>query len=116
MALHMTGFAMFQPLFALRFDSFGAGVAALSVSDMAYALTFAFAAPFTGMLADRFGRRPIILLSLVGYVLAFAGYLFAPVAWILIALRGLAGIFGAGLLPGMTSIVGDLAPESVFEN
>lgn len=112
MALHMTGFAMFQPLFALRFDSFGAGVAALSVSDMAYALTFAFAAPFTGMLADRFGRRPIILLSLVGYVLAFAGYLFAPVAWILIALRGLAGIFGAGLLPGMTSIVGDLAPEN----
>ena len=112
MALHMTGFAMFQPLFALRFDSFGAGVAALSVSDMAYALTFAFAAPFTGMLADRFGRRPIILLSLAGYVLAFAGYLFAPVAWILIALRGLAGIFGAGLLPGMTSIVGDLAPEN----
>jgi MFS family permease len=112
MALHMTGFAMFQPLFALRFDSFGAGVAALSVSDMAYALTFAFAAPFTGMLADRFGRRPIILLSLAGYVLAFAGYLFAPVAWILITLRGLAGIFGAGLLPGMTSIVGDLAPEN----
>ena len=48
MALQMTGFAMVLPLFARRFDSFGAGVEALSVSDMAYALTFAFAAPFIG--------------------------------------------------------------------
>jgi MFS family permease len=57
MALQMTGFAMLLPLFARRFDSFGAGVEALGVSDMAYALSFAFAAPFIGMLADRFGRR-----------------------------------------------------------
>jgi DHA1 family tetracycline resistance protein-like MFS transporter len=62
------------------------------------------------MLADRFGRRPILLFSLAGYVLVFAGYLGASSAWLLIVLRGLAGIFAAGLLPGMTSIVGDLAP------
>jgi MFS family permease len=112
MALAMTGFAMFIPLFALRFDSFGAGVKALGTSDMAYALTFAFAAPFIGMLADRFGRRPVILFSLAGYVLVFTGYLSAAAAWPLILLRGLAGFFAAGLLPGMTSIVGDLAPEN----
>ncbi|HSR33464.1 MAG TPA: MFS transporter, partial [Anaerolineae bacterium] len=112
MAVQTAGFAMFLPLFALRFDSFGADVKALSTSDMAYALTFAFAAPFIGILADRFGRRPIILLSLAGYVLAFTGYLFAASAWVLILLRGLAGIFAAGLLPAMTSIVGDLAPEN----
>jgi DHA1 family tetracycline resistance protein-like MFS transporter len=64
------------------------------------------------MLADRFGRRPVILFSLAGYVLAFSGYLFAASAWVLIALRGLAGVFTAGLLPAMTSIVGDLAPEN----
>ena len=64
MALAMTGFAVFLPLFALRFDSFGAGVGALSTGDMAYAFTFAFTAPFIGMFADRFGRRPILLLSL----------------------------------------------------
>jgi len=79
---------------------------------MAYALTFAFAAPFIGMLADRFGRRPIILVSLAAYVLAFSGYLFAASAWLLILLRGLAGVFTAGLLPAMMSIVGDLAPEN----
>lgn len=111
MALQMTGFVMILPLFARRFESFGAGVEALGMSAMAYALTSTFAAPFIGMLADRFGRRPIILVSLAAYVLAFTGYLFAASAWLLIFLRGLAGVFTAGLIPAMASIVGDLAPE-----
>lgn len=112
MALQMTGFVMILPLFARRFESFGAGVEALGVSAMAYALTSTFAAPFIGMLADRFGRRPIILLSLSAYVLAFSGYLFAASAWLLIMLRGLAGVFTAGLVPAITSSVGDLASEN----
>jgi len=116
MALQMTGFVMFLPLFARRFESFGAGVEALGVSAMAYALTSTFAAPFIGMLADRFGRRPIILVSLAAYVLAFSGYLFAASAWLLILLRGLAGVFTAGLLPAMTSIVGDLARRTGARN
>jgi MFS family permease len=111
MALQMTGFVLILPLFARRFESFGAGVQALGVSAMAYALTSTFAAPFVGILADRFGRRPIILLSLAAYVLAFSGYLFATSAWLLITLRGLAGVFTAGLLPAMMGSVGDLAPQ-----
>ena len=112
MALQMTGFVMILPLFARRFESFGTGVEALGISAMAYALTSTIAAPFIGMLADRRGRRPIVLLSLAAYVLAFSGYLFATSAWLLILLRGLAGVFTAGLLPAMTSIVGDLAPQN----
>lgn len=112
MALQMTGFVMILPLFARRFESFGAGVEALGMSAMAYALTSTVAAPFIGMLADRFGRRPIILVSLAAYVLAFSGYLFATSAWLLILLRGLAGVFTAGLVPAITSSVGDLASEN----
>jgi MFS family permease len=112
MALHMTGFVMILPLFARRFDSFGTGVQALSMSALAYALTSTFAAPFMGTLADRVGRRPIILFSLTAYILAFSGYLFAVTAWLLILFRGLAGVFTAGLAPVMMSTVGDLAPEN----
>lgn len=78
---------------------------------MAYALTSAVAAPFIGMLADRFGCRPIILLSLAAYVLAFSGYLSAASAWLLILLRDMAGVFTAGLVPTVISVVGDLAAE-----
>jgi MFS family permease len=111
-AFQMAGFVMISPLFARLFESFGAGVKALGTSAMAYALTGTVAAPFIGMLADRVGRRPIILLSLAAYVLAFSGYLFATSAWLLILLRGLAGLFTAGLVPAMMSSVGDLASEN----
>lgn len=112
MALQMAGFVMILPLFARRFETFGAGVEALGASAMAYALTGTVAAPFIGMLADRIGRRPIILFSLAAYVLAFTGYLFAASAWLLILLRGLAGLFTAGLVPAIMSSVGDLASEN----
>lgn len=112
MGLQMTGFVLILPLFARRFETFGAGMEALGISAMAYALTSTIAAPFMGMLADRFGCRPIIVLSLAACALAFSGYLFATSALMLIALRGLAGLFTAGLSPSIISIVSDLAPES----
>jgi MFS family permease len=112
MALQMTGLVMILPLFARRFESFGAGVEALGLSALVFALASTIAAPLMGMLADRFGRRPIILLSLMAYVLAFTGYLFATSTWLFVILRGLAGFFTAGLIPAITSIVGDLASEN----
>jgi len=110
MALQMTSFVMILPLFARRFSEFGAGVEALGTSAMAYALTATLAAPFMGALADRFGRRPLVLVALAFYVLAFTGYLFASSAPVFILLRGLAGALTAGLMPAVTSIVADLAP------
>ncbi len=111
MALQMTSFVMILPLFARRFSELGAGVEALSFSAMAYAITSTIAAPFMGALADRFGRRPIVLVSLAAYAAAFTGYLFAPSALIFILIRGLAGAFTAGLAPAITGLAADLAPK-----
>jgi len=110
MALQMTSFVMILPLFARRFTEQGAGVEALSFSAMAYALTSTVAAPFMGALSDRFGRRPLVLISLAAYILAFIGYLFAPSAQSIIFLRGMAGAFTAGLVPAVIGIVADLTP------
>lgn len=111
MALQMTSFVMILPLFARRFDEFGSGVKALGISAMVFAVTSALAAPFMGALADRFGRRPLILGSLAAYIAAFVGYLLAPSAGVLILMRGFAGAFTAGLMPAVTGLATDLAPE-----
>jgi DHA1 family multidrug resistance protein-like MFS transporter len=103
---------MILPLFARRFDSFGASVQALGLISMAYALTSTIVAPFIGALVDRFGRRRIILISLGAYALAFGVYLLATSAWILILMRGLAGVFTAGLIPAMIGMVGDMALQN----
>jgi DHA1 family tetracycline resistance protein-like MFS transporter len=64
-----------------------------------------------GALADRFGRRPLILVSLAAYIAAFLGFLLAPSAGVLIILRGFAGAFTAGLIPAVTGLAADLAPQ-----
>jgi len=111
MALQMTSYVMILPLFARRFNEFGAGVEALGMSAMAFAITSTLAAPFMGALADRFGRRPLILGSLAAYIAAFCGYLLAPTAEVLIVMRCLAGAFTAGFIPAVTGLAADLAPE-----
>ena len=111
MAIQMTSFVMILPLFARRFSEFGAGVEALGISAMAYALASTLAAPFMGTLADRLGRRPLVLVSLAAYTLAFCGYLLASTATAFIVLRGFAGAFTAGLIPAITGLAADLAPK-----
>jgi DHA1 family tetracycline resistance protein-like MFS transporter len=109
MALQMTSFVIILPLFPRRFGELGAGVEALGISAMAYALTSALAAPFMGALADRFGRRPLLLGSLAAFTISFCGYLLAPSAVEIILLRACAGAFTAGLFPAVTGLVADLA-------
>ena len=110
MALQMTSLVMILPLFARRLSDFGAGVDALGLSALAYALAATIAAPFLGSLADRIGRRPLVLGSLAIYALAFTGFLLAGSAELVVVVRGLAGGFTAGLIPAVMGIVADVAP------
>lgn len=110
MALQMTGFVIGLPLFARRFGELGAGVEALSASVMAGALAGTLAAPFMGGLADRFGRRRMVLGALGVYVVGFGGYLVAESAAAFIVLRGVVGALTAGLVPAIFGMVADLAP------
>ncbi len=111
MALLMTSYVIVLPLFARRFTELGAGVSALGTSSMAYAVAATVCAPVMGALADRTGRRPIVLASLAAHALAFAGLLFAASPVAIIVLRGLLGALAAGLLPAAIGMVADLAPD-----
>jgi MFS family permease len=111
MALQMTSFVMILPLFARRLADFGAGVEALGLSALAYNLAATVAAPLMGSLADRVGKRTIVLGSLAAYALAFMGFLLVRSPTPFILLRGLAGGLTAGLIPAVMGIVGDIAPE-----
>jgi MFS family permease len=111
MALQMTSFVIIIPLFARRFSELGAGVAALGMSEMVFSLTSTLAAPFMGALADRFGRKPLALVSLVAYTAAFCGYLLAQSVTVFLLIRGLAGALTSGLMPAVTGLAADIAPK-----
>jgi DHA1 family tetracycline resistance protein-like MFS transporter len=74
-------------------------------------LTFAFAitqfvfAPLIGNLSDKFGRRPIILLSLFAFSLDYLLLAFAPtITWLFIG-RIIAGVSGASITTASAYIV-----------
>ena len=110
-ALMMTGFGIIMPIFARRLTEFGAGVEALGIMTMSFALTQLIAAPIMGTLSDRIGRKPLILIALFAFALANIGYLLAPNTAVFIAIRAIAGAFTAGLFPAAMGVVGDIMPE-----
>ena len=65
-ALMMTGFGIIMPVFARRLGELGSGVEGLGLMTMSFALAQFLAAPVMGSLADRYGRRPFILLGQIG--------------------------------------------------
>ena len=67
----------------------------VGVISATYALMQFLFAPIMGALSDRFGRRPVILVSLFGLGVDFLIQGFAPSIWWLFFGRILAGIMGA---------------------
>lgn len=107
----MTGYGIIMPVFARRLGEFGSGVEALGLMTMSFALAQFLAAPFMGTLADRFGRRPLILTALAAYVVANIGFLLAPTVAVFTAIRALEGALTAGLFPAAMGVVGDVVPD-----
>ena len=75
----------------------GLGAAAIwgGVLATAYALMQFLCAPVLGALSDRFGRRPVLLVSLGVMALDYLGSALAQSIWLLLGLRLLAGVAAA---------------------
>ncbi len=110
-ALMMTGFGIAMPVFAKRLGELGAGVEALSLMAMAAALAQFLLAPFMGALADRFGRRWIVLFAVSGLAITNLAFLVARATGTYIVLRFLQGAFSVGMLPAAMGVIADLVPE-----
>jgi DHA1 family tetracycline resistance protein-like MFS transporter len=82
----------------------------------AYAFFQFLFAPLVGALSDRYGRRPVLLLSLLGFGLDYLVLAFAPtLAWLFVA-RVVSGIFGASFTTGFAYIADVSPPEKRAQN
>lgn len=82
----------------------------------AYAFTQFLFAPFMGSLSDRFGRRPVLLISLIAFSVDYLVLALAPtVAWLFVG-RIVAGITGASISTAMAYISDVSTPENKAKN
>jgi MFS family permease len=91
-------------------DELHAGDLGVGLSLAVFALAAICARPVIGRLVERLGRRPVmiggaLLAGLAGLLCAAAHSL-----WVLLALRGVAGVGEAALFVGAATLVADLAP------
>ena len=82
----------------------------------AYAITQFIFAPLVGNLSDKYGRRPIILISLFAFSMDYLLLAFAPtITWIFIG-RIIAGITGASITTASAYIADVSTPENRAKN
>ncbi|MGB5909804.1 MAG: MFS transporter, partial [Promethearchaeia archaeon] len=107
--IDIIGFSMILPIapsIAEDFDIeiFFMGIA-LSVNAM---FSFIFG-PILGKLSDRYGRKPLLLISQVGTCAGFLLLAFSNSIWMIIVSRIVDGVFG-GNFPIAKAIIGDEVP------
>jgi DHA1 family tetracycline resistance protein-like MFS transporter len=73
------------------------------------AIQFVFS-PVLGVMSDRFGRRPVLLVSLAGAAVDYLFMAFAPELWMLVIGRAIAGLTSANMAVA-TAYITDITPE-----
>jgi DHA1 family tetracycline resistance protein-like MFS transporter len=73
------------------------------------AMQFLFS-PVLGVLSDRYGRRPVLLLSLAGAAVDYLIMAFAPELWMLVLGRAIAGVTSANMAVA-TAYITDISAE-----
>ena len=108
----MLGFGIIIPNLAYYAEDIGATSTEIGMLLSIYSGMQLLFAPLWGRLSDKHGRKPAILLGLLGNAVALAGFGLAKTyVWLLIA-RSAAGIASAAVLPSVMAYVADVTtPE-----
>ncbi len=111
--INMTGVGLAWPILPELIQSMGSGAvseaaAAYAVIGSIYAVAQFLFAPLIGMLSDKYGRRPVLLVSLTGLAIDYVFAALAPnLIWLAFA-RLVGGIMGA-TIPVATAYMTDIS-------
>ena len=112
--LDMVGVGIIVPVLPELLEELTGGSVATAAVIGGY-LVFAYAfmqfvfSPVLGNLSDRYGRRPVLLASLLGLTFDYLMMSIAPVVWYLFVGRIIAGIAGAAVATA-TAYMADITP------
>jgi MFS transporter, DHA1 family, tetracycline resistance protein len=108
--VNLIGFGIIIPLLPFYATTFGASPLVVGLLFASFSLAQLFASPLLGAWSDRWGRRPILIFSLMGTVVSFVMLALAHSLAMLFAARIVDGLSG-GNITTARAYIGDIATE-----
>ncbi|MGD8814689.1 MAG: MFS transporter [Anaerolineales bacterium] len=105
------GFGLVMPIIPFYMELFGAGGTELGLLVASYAVMRLIFGPIWGSLSDRVGRKPILMIGVLGYGITMIGFGLATQLWMMFAARILAGILSSATAPTTMAYISDSTSE-----
>lgn len=108
--IDLLGFGIIIPLLPFYAESFGASALTIGLLGTSFSLMQFLFSPVWGRWSDRIGRKPIILVGLMGSCLSYFVLALAGSIWTVFAARLLGGIAGANI-PTAQAYIADITTQ-----
>jgi multidrug resistance protein len=108
--VNLIGFGIIIPLLPFYAETFGASPLAIGLLFASFSLSQLIASPILGHWSDQWGRRPILIFSLLGTVVSFVMLALAHSLAMLFAARIVDGLSG-GNITTARAYIGDIATD-----
>ena len=110
--IDLLGFGIIIPLLPFYAESFGASAFAIGLLGTSYSLMQFLFSPIWGRWSDRIGRKPIILVGLLGSCVSYVMLALADSLLLLFVARIVGGIAGANIPTAQAYIADVTTPEN----
>lgn len=108
----LLGLTIIIPLLPLYAVSFGADPFTIGLITAVYPTMQLVGGPFLGSLSDRYGRKPILMISQIGTLIGFLVLGFANTLWMLVLSRIIDGLSGANIVVAQAAITDMTTPKT----
>ena len=95
--LDFVGFSILIPVLPIHLEKLGSDAVDIGMVLALYVIALVLFLPFWGWISDRVGRRPVLLICLLGTAGSFAMMVFDSELWVFYVARALGGFFGASV-------------------
>lgn len=107
----MLGYGMVMPIMPFYIEQLGAGGTELGWLMSTYSLMQLICAPVWGVLSDRYGRKPILSIGVLGYAITLFMFGLAKTFAMLFIARSFSGILSSATMPTAMAYIGDNTPQ-----
>ncbi|WP_078427323.1 MFS transporter [Alkalihalobacterium alkalinitrilicum] len=111
MFLVMVGFGIIIPVMPFYAEEMGASPTQLGLLMATYSFMQLIFAPMWGRISDRIGRKPVIIIGILGLAMSFLFMALSTQLWMLFAARIIGGFLSAANMPTIMAYVADITSE-----